>query len=129
MSMSARYVILHNPEPPAYYDIRIDRETSLAVFRIVQFDMLALKDGSAVPAVRLPERDNEGTPDDRSNQAGSSALRTFDSGSCAIEQWGDPVIVLNLIGKIFMGTFHILKSKDVYTIRYIRSRTAVRNRP
>lgn len=126
--MGGRYIIHHQPEPPAYYDIILDRGDILVAFRIAQFDMMALKDGTEVSAELVRADEKSGTPLDRPVPCDSGTVSVYDAGSFGIEMWGDPVIVLNVIGGIFAGTFHILKSKEIFSIRYIRSRTAKKTR-
>lgn len=126
--MAGRYIIHHQPEPPAYYDIGFDRGDILVTFRIAQFDMLALMDGTEVSASIIRATEKGGTPLDQPVPCDRGTISVYDAGSFGIEMWGDPVIVLNVIGKIFVGTFHILKSKDIFSFRYIRSRSAKTSR-
>jgi hypothetical protein len=122
--MSEKFIIYHKTAPPAYYDVTIDRGDSLATFRMAQFDMLALLDGTEVRADEISGQPTENPPLDKPIRCESGEIRLFDSGTCGIEQWGNPVIVLNIVGNIFSGTLHLLKTPDCFSMRYIRSRTA-----
>ena len=128
MSMPEKYFIHHKTASPPHYDILIDRGDSVVTFRIAQFDMLALLDGTEVRAERLTENAGEDIAPDESSGRDRGEVIVFDSGSCSIEQWGDPVIVLNLLGSRFAGTLHLLQTPDCYSMRYVRSRTVKKSR-
>ncbi|HOT44858.1 MAG TPA: hypothetical protein PLM53_13225 [Spirochaetota bacterium] len=118
--MGATFAIHHYPDPPAFYNIIIDRGDSVATFRIVQFDMLALQDGTEVKAESV---DNGGSGDlGRPVDCGRGTVRLFDSGLCAIERWSHPVYIVHIAGRQFYGTLHILKADEGYSLRYVRSR-------
>lgn len=129
MTMGGRYIIHHQPDPPAYYNIGLDRGDILVTFRIDQFDMLALMDGTEIKARLVQAQEKDQTPLDRPIPCDRGALDIYDAGSFGIEQWGEPVIVLAVMGRRFSGTFHLLQSKEDYSLRYIRSRTAKTIRP
>jgi hypothetical protein len=120
--MSSQFAIHHHTDPPAYYDINIDRGDRVVVFRIVQFDMLALLDGTEVSAEMIDQAGVEPTPLGEPISCGQGTVRLFDAGSCAIERWSPPVYILQLAGRQFYGTFHILKAKEGYSLRYVRIR-------
>lgn len=128
MTMNARFIILHQPEPPAYYDIIIDRGNSASSFRIAQFDMLALLDGTEVLAREVDAPSGQVEHDTPFN-CSRGAFRQFDSGACFIERWQPPVIILQLDAGRFFGTLHILKIEEGYSLRYVRKRSAKSPRP
>jgi hypothetical protein len=118
--MGARFAIHHHADPPAYYDIIIDRGDSASTFRIVQFDMLAFQDGTEVKAEIINNADGCGLDDPV--DCGSGRVRLFDAGSCLIERWSPPVYIIHIAGRQFYGTLHILKVQEGYSLRYVRSR-------
>lgn len=122
MDMSGKYVMYHKTDPPAHYDILIDTGDAVVTFRIAQFDMMALLDGTEVRADEIPGKSGGDTTLNEPIPCDSGRVSIFDSGALHVEQWGDPVIVLNIIGKIFSGTLHLLKTPERYSMRFIRSR-------
>lgn len=125
--MKASFIILHRTESPAYYDIIIDRGDSASTFRIDQFDMLALLDGTEVSAREVTPRPSQAEPGvpvtcDR------GAFRQFDAGACVIERWQPPVIILQVDSGRFLGTLHLLEVEDGYSLRYVRKRSALFSR-
>jgi hypothetical protein len=122
--LSEKFIIYHKTAPPAHYDVIIDRGDSLVTFRMAQFDMLALLDGTEVRAEEVTDQITGNTPHNEPISCDRGEFRLFDSGTCSIEQWGNPVIVLNIVGNIFSGTLHLLKTPDCFSMRYIRSRTS-----
>jgi len=117
--MGAKFAIHHHPDPPAFYDIIIDLGDSASAFRIVQFDMLALMDGTEVKAESI---DNGGAVPEGPVDCGRCAVRLFDAGTCIIERWSPPVYIIQIAGGRFYGTLHILKVEEGYSLRYVRSR-------
>jgi len=122
MDISGKYVMYHKTDPPAHYDVMIDRGDSMMTFRIAQFDMMALLDGTEVRADEIPGKASGYTALDEPIPCDSGKVRIFDSGTLTVEQWGDPVIVLNILGRVFTGTLHLLKTPERYSMRFIRSR-------
>jgi hypothetical protein len=120
--MSGKFIMYHKTDPPAHYDVTIDKGDSIVRFRIAQFDMMALLDGTEVRADEIPGKSGEGPSPDEPMPCDNGHVRIFDSGTLKIEQWGNPVIVLNIIGRIFSGTLHLLKTPERYSMRYLRSR-------
>ncbi|MBP7735781.1 MAG: hypothetical protein KA369_07405 [Spirochaetes bacterium] len=118
-----QFAIHHHPDSPAYYDIIIDGGESLATFRIAQFDMLAFLDGTEVKADEVDNGSAGTAPLDKPVSCGAGKVRLFDSGLCAIERWSPPVYLIQVAGKQFYGTIHMLKVEDGYSLRYIRSRS------
>ncbi len=122
MTMGARFAIHHHTDSPAYYDIMIDRGDSVSIFRIEQFDMLALLDGTEVKAESIDGSVDGQVPLDEPVDCGRGAVRLFESGSCSIERWSSPVYILQIAGRQFYGTLHVLKVEEGYSLRYVRSR-------
>ena len=120
--MKVQYIILHQPESPAYYDIIIDRGDSASSFRIAQFDMLALLDGTEVLSREVYARPSQAGRDGPIS-CDRGTFSQFDSGACAIERWNPPVIILQFSGTRFNGTIHLLKVEDGYSMRYVRNRS------
>ncbi|MBN2160090.1 MAG: hypothetical protein JW807_11895 [Spirochaetes bacterium] len=121
--MKTTFIIIQQTESPPYYDIIIDRGDSASSFRIAQFDMLALLDGTEVLSQEVrspPELSERGVP----VTCDHGAFRQFDEGSCFIERWQPPVMILQLSGRRFLGTLHLLEVGDGYSMRYIRNRSA-----
>jgi hypothetical protein len=122
MDMPGKYVMCHKTDPPAHYDVMVDKGDSIVTFRIAQFDMMALLDGTEVRADEIPGKTSGDTTLDEPIPCDRGNVRIFDSGTLTVEQWGDPVIVLNIVGRIFSGTLHLLKTPERYSMRFIRSR-------
>jgi hypothetical protein len=122
MGTTGKYVMYHKMDPPAHYDILIDKGDAMVTFRIAQFDMMALRDGTEVRADEIPPLPGGGAALDEPISCESGNIRIFDSGTLTIEQWGNPIIVLNITGRIFTGTLHLLKTPERYSMRFIRSR-------
>jgi hypothetical protein len=120
--MSAHFAIHHHTDSPAYYDIIIDREQAISIFRIVQFDMLAFLDGSEVKAEEIDPGSADKASLDIPAGCGKGTVRLFDAGSCAIEQWSPPVYIIQITSRQFSGTLHILKVEEGYSLRYLRNR-------
>jgi hypothetical protein len=120
--MSGKFIIYHKKDPPAHYDVTIDKGDSIVTFRIAQFDMMALLDGTEVRADEISWETGSDPTLDEPIPCDSGQVHIFDSGTLKIEQWGDPVIVLNIVGRNFSGTLHLLKTPERYSMRYIRSR-------
>ncbi len=120
--MSAHFAIHHHTDPPAYYDIIIDRGNTISIFRIIQFDMLAFLDGNEVKAEEIETGSADKAALDIPVSCESVTLRLFDAGSCTIERWSPPVYILQIAARQFYGTLHILKVEEGYSLRYIRSR-------
>jgi hypothetical protein len=123
VTMNAQFAIHHHTDSPAYYDIFIDRGDSVSIFRIEQFDMLALLDGTEVKAEGIEGHGDGQTPPDEPVDCGRGTVRLFDSGPCAIERWSAPVYILQIAGRQFYGTLHVLKVEEGYSLRYVRSRS------
>ena len=121
--MSAHFAIHHHTDSPAYYDIMIDRGDSISTFRIIQFDMLAFLDGTEVKAEGIDSGSIDKVTLDIPVSCGRGTIRLFDAGSCAIERWSPPVYILQIAGRQFYGTLHILKVEVGYSLRYVRSRS------
>jgi hypothetical protein len=117
-----KYFIDHYTGPGAYYDIVFDLGDSLVTFRIAQFVMLYLQDGTEISAKMISDPRGEDVPLDKALPCDRGNYRHYDSGLCAIEQWSDAVMVINLLGPKFTGAMHILKTTDSYSMRFIRSR-------
>jgi len=122
MDMTGKYVMYHKTDPPAHYDIMIDTGDAVSTFRIDQFDMMALLDGTEVRADEIPAETCGDAAVHEPISCDSGRVRIFDSGTLKVEQWGNPVIVLNIVGRIFSGTLHLLKTPERYSLRFIRSR-------
>lgn len=119
MDITGKYVMYHKTDPPAHYDIMIDKGDAVVTFQIAQFDMMALLDGTEV---RADEITGGGVKRDHPMPCDSGNVRIFDSGTLKVEQWGNPIIVLNIVGRVFSGTLHLLKTPEHYSMRFIRSR-------
>lgn len=127
--MPSHFVMYHQPESPAYYDITIDRGDSVSIFRIVQFDMLAFLDGTEVKGAGIDTANAEQTPLGEPICCDRGKVRVFDSGPCTVERWNPPVFILQIAGRQFYGTLHILKVEEGYSLRYVRSRNKNSSRP
>lgn len=119
----AQFAIHHHPDSPAYYDLIFDRGDSLSAFRIAQFDMLSLLDGTEVKAEEVDSGASYSAPLDKPAACGAGRVRLFDSGLCAIERWSPPVYLIQVAGKQFYGTLHMLKVEEGFSLRYVRSRS------
>lgn len=120
--MSAHFFMHHHADSPAYYDIIIDRDGTVSIFRIDHYDILDFLDGTEVKAEEIdPGGAGNAT---REIPAGSEKgrVRLFDTGSCAIERWVPPVYVIQVASRQLEGTLHILKVEEGYSLRYVRSR-------
>lgn len=126
--MAGQFVIHHHDGSPAFYDIIITRDDAVSTFRIEQFDMLALLDGTEVNAEGIESGSSETAHLDEAISCDRGMVRLFDSGACVIERWSPPVFLIQVAGRQFYGTIHILKVKEGYSLRYIRSRTATTRR-
>ena len=117
-----RFAIHQYTDPPAHYDITVDRGDRVAVFRIEQFDMLALLDGTEVTAGMIEDAGFGQAPPGEPISCGRCMVRLFDDGSCGIERWDPPVYIFHIAGRQFYGTLHVLKAKEGYSLRYVRNR-------
>lgn len=117
-----KYVIDHYTGPGACYDIAFDLGESLVTFRIAQLDMLYLQDGTEINATILSGPGGEEVPLEKEISCDHATCRRYDSGLCAVEQWSESVMVINLLGPHFTGAMHILKTAERYSMRFIRSR-------
>ncbi len=85
-------------------------------------DILDFLDGNEVKAEEInPGSDDRAAPDIAAGH-GKSSVHLFDSGSCAIERWVKPVYIIEVASRQLLGTLHILKVEEGYSLRYVRSR-------
>lgn len=121
--MCAHFAIHHQTESPAYYDIIIDREQAVSIFRIDHLDILDFLDGNEVMAEEIdPAGAGRALSGGMQTGQGKGTVRLFDEGSCAIELWSLPVNIIQVASRQLNGTLHILKLAEGYSLRYLRSR-------
>jgi hypothetical protein len=112
----------HHTDSPAYYDIIIERENAISIFRIDHSDILDFLDGTEVKAEEIAPGAADTATRDIPVGSGKGTVRLFDEGSCAIERWVPPVYIIQIASRRFNGTLHILKVEEGYSLRYVRSR-------
>ena len=112
----------HHTDSPAYYDIIIDRENAITIFRIDHSDILDFLDGNEVKAEEIDPGAADKAAFDIPVGSGKGTVRLFDEGSCAIERWVPPVYVIQIASRQLYGTLHVLKVEEGYSLRYVRSR-------
>lgn len=112
----------HHTDSPAYYDIIIDRENAMSIFRIDHYDILDFLDGTEVKAEEIDPGGADSATREIPAGSGNGTVRLFDTGSCAIERWVPPVYVIQVASRQLDGTLHILKVEEGYSLRYVRSR-------
>ena len=120
--MSAHFAIHHQTDSPAYYDIIIDRDNAISIFRIAHLDILDFLDGNEVKAEEIDPGNDDRVTTDIPAGHGKSSVHLFDTGSCAIERWVQPVYIIEVASRQLLGTLHILKVEEGYSLRYVRSR-------
>jgi hypothetical protein len=122
--MTCSFTIHHKESPRPCYDFIIDRGDSLTSFRIDQFDFQSFQYGTEIIAEYVPDGSCEREDPDQPLPCDRGAVRRIDSGSCTIEGWNDSVIMLNVSGRVFSGTVHILKRVGGSSMRYVRKRSS-----
>jgi hypothetical protein len=120
--MAFRFTIHHKTTPRPCYDFIIDRGDSLASFRIDQFDFQSFQYGTEIIAEFIPEGSYEREIPNRPRSCDSGMVSRIDTGPCTVEGWNDSVIMVNISGRVFAGTVHILKVPAGRSMRYIRKR-------
>lgn len=120
--MSARFAIHHHTDSPAYYDIIIDREKAISIFRIAHYDILDFLDGNEIKAEEIDPGSADGSIPDIPAGTGKGTVHLFDAGPSVIEIWSPPVYIIQIASRQLYGTLHILKVEEGYSLRYVRSR-------